>query len=46
MIEDPEFSSTQRAFNCQPTVLENVGVDQGGFDIFVAEQFLDGLVVL
>ena len=34
--------SIQRAFDRQSAALEDVGVDHGGADILVAEQFLNG----
>ena len=39
-----ERSTIQRAFNRQATALENMGVDHGGLDILVPEEFLDGVV--
>ena len=35
-------SGVKRRFDSESTTLEDVGVDHGGFDIFVSEQFLDG----
>ena len=36
----------QGAADGQAAALEDVGVDHGGFDILVAEQFLDGADVV
>ena len=38
----PAGYSIQRAFDGQAAALEDVGVDHGGADVLVAEQFLDG----
>ena len=35
-------SGVQRTFYGQAAALQDVGVDHGGFDVFVAEEFLDG----
>lgn len=40
------FSAVQRAFDCHSAALEDVGVDHGGFDVFVPEEFLDGADVV
>jgi len=39
-------STIQRGAHGQAAALEDVGVDHGGFDILVAEQFLDGADVV
>ena len=36
----------QRAAHAQRTLIEHMGVDHGGADIFVAEEFLDGANVI
>ena len=38
--------SIQRAFDRQSAALEDVGVDHGGTDIFMAEEFLNGADVV
>ena len=40
------MSSVKRGFDGEAAALEDVGVDHGGFDILVAEQFLDGADVV
>jgi hypothetical protein len=36
----------QRAFDCQTAALKDMGVDHGGFYVFVPEQFLNGADVV
>ena len=39
-------STIERAANAQWPLVEDVGIDHGGADIFVAEEFLDGANVV
>ena len=38
--------SVEGRFYCQPAALENVGVDHGGFDVFMPEEFLNGSYIV
>jgi len=38
--------SVEGRFYCQPATLENVGVDHGGFDVFMPEEFLNGSYIV
>ena len=39
-------SKVEGAFDDGATLVEDVGVDHGGCDVFVAEEFLDGADVV
>jgi hypothetical protein len=39
-------ASIKRAANTKPALVEDMGVNHGGFDIFMTEQFLDGADVV
>lgn len=40
------FLIVQGTFDREPAPLENVGIDHGGFDVFVSEEFLNGTNVI
>lgn len=42
ILSGSKYGSIKRAFNGACATLQYVSVDHGGFDILVAEEFLDG----
>lgn len=40
------YSSIKRANNSPSTAIQNMGINHGGFDIFVTQQLLDGADVV
>ena len=43
---DPTSLCSGGASSREPAPLENVGIDHGGFDVFVSEEFLNGTNVI